>query len=117
MSVTAFSEPIDDVLWQDGELYTGGSGMSIIPSSGTPQIRRKRNRPHVYRIWHIRVPLTLMIILGEIVDLHHANSVPDGYKFAQESDVFGREIHRQLDAYGESLKDFEARASRPIRPN
>jgi len=53
-----------------------------------------------------------MTILGEIVDLYHAKNHPRfgiGFRSAQEWDDHASEIARQLDAYGQSLKDFEAR--------
>jgi hypothetical protein len=52
-----------------------------------------------------------MTILGEIVDLYHAKNHPrfGGFRSAQEWDDHASEIARQLDAYGQSLKDFEAR--------
>jgi hypothetical protein len=59
-----------------------------------------------------------MTILGEIVDLYHAKNHPRfgiGFRSAQEWDDHASEIARQLDAYGHSLKDFEARhLSSPI---
>jgi len=53
-----------------------------------------------------------MTILGEIVDLYHAKNHPRfgiGFRSAQEWDDHASEIARQLEAYGQSLKDFEAR--------
>jgi len=53
-----------------------------------------------------------MTILGEIVDLYHAKNHPRfgiGFRSAQEWDDHASEIARQLDAYGQSLKDFETR--------
>jgi xylanolytic transcriptional activator XlnR len=53
-----------------------------------------------------------MTILGEIVDLYHAKNHPRfgiGFRSPQEWDDHASEIARQLDAYGQSLKDFETR--------
>jgi hypothetical protein len=53
-----------------------------------------------------------MTILGEIVDLYHAKNHPRfgvGFRSAQEWDDHASEIARQLEAYGQSLKDFESR--------
>ena len=53
-----------------------------------------------------------MTILGEIVDLYHAKNHPRfgvGFRSAQEWDDHASEIARQLEAYGQSLKDFELR--------
>ena len=59
-----------------------------------------------------------MTILGEIVDLYHAKNHPRfgiGFRSAQEWDDHASEIARQLEAYGQSLQDFEARnLSTPI---
>jgi len=52
-----------------------------------------------------------MTILGEIVDLYHAKNHPrfgTGFRSAREWDDHTAEITRQLDIYGQSLKDFEA---------
>ena len=52
-----------------------------------------------------------MTILGEIVDLYHAKNHPRfgiGFRSAQEWDDHAREIARNLDIYGQSLKEFEA---------
>jgi len=57
-----------------------------------------------------------MTILGEIVDLYHAKNHPRfgvGFRSAQEWDDHASEIARQLDAYGQSLKDFEHRNLSP----
>lgn len=53
-----------------------------------------------------------MTILGEIVDLNHARNHPRfGLRFRSGSDWNDQaaEITRQLEAYGRSLQDFEAR--------
>lgn len=53
-----------------------------------------------------------MTILGEIVDLYHAKNHPRfgvGFRSVQEWDDHASEIARQLDTYGQSLKEFEAR--------
>lgn len=52
-----------------------------------------------------------MTILGEIVDLYHAKNHPRfgvGFRSAQEWDDHASEIARNLDIYGQSLKEFEA---------
>ena len=57
-----------------------------------------------------------MTILGEIVDLNHARNHPRfGLRFRNgtEWDDQAAEISQQLEAYGRSLKDFEARNSMP----
>ena len=103
---------MDDTLWQAGEFYTGDSSIHITSPSGTPRIRRRG--PNFECTGHsiFGYFLPLMTILGEIVDLNHAKNHPRfGVRFrsAQEWDDHASEIARQLDAYGQSLKDFETR--------
>ncbi|KAH8678910.1 fungal-specific transcription factor domain-containing protein [Tricladium varicosporioides] len=105
-------QPMDDTLWQAGEFYTGDSSIHITSPSGTPRIRRRG--PNFECTGHsiFGYFLPLMTILGEIVDLYHAKNHPRfgvGFRSAQEWDDYASEIARQLDAYGQSLKDFEAR--------
>lgn len=104
-------QPMDDILWQAGEFYTGDSSIHITSPSGTPRIRRRG--PNFECTGHsiFGYFLPLMTILGEIVDLYHAKNHPrfGGFRSAQEWDDHASEIARQLDAYGESLKSFEAR--------
>ena len=53
-----------------------------------------------------------MTILGEIVDLYHAKNHPRfgvGFRNAQEWDDHASEIARQLETYGQSLREFESR--------
>lgn len=105
-------QPMDDTLWQAGEYYTGDSSIHITSPSGTPRIRRRG--PNFECTGHsiFGYFLPLMTILGEIVDLYHAKNHPRfgiGFRSAQEWDDHASEIARQLDAYGQSLRDFEAR--------
>jgi hypothetical protein len=105
-------QPMDDTLWQAGEFYTGDSSIHITSPSGTPRIRRRG--PNFECTGHsiFGYFLPLMTILGEIVDLNHAKNHPRfgiGFRSAQEWDDHANEIARQLEAYGQSLRDFEAR--------
>ena len=105
-------QPMDDTLWQAGEFYNGDSSIHITSPSGTPRIRRRG--PNFECTGHsiFGYFLPLMTILGEIVDLYHAKNHPRfgiGFRSAQEWDDHTSEIARQLDAYGQSLKDFEMR--------
>jgi hypothetical protein len=105
-------QPMDDTLWQAGEFYTGDSSIHITSPSGTPRIRRRG--PNFECTGHsiFGYFLPLMTILGEIVDLYHAKNHPRfgvGFRSAQEWDDHASEIARQLEAYGQSLKDFETR--------
>jgi hypothetical protein len=111
-------QPMDDTLWQAGEFYTGDSSIRITSPSGTPRIRRRG--PNFECTGHsiFGYFLPLMTILGEIVDLYHAKNHPRfgiGFRSAQEWDDHASEIARQLEAYGQSLKEFELRhLSAPI---
>jgi hypothetical protein len=105
-------QPMDDTLWQAGDFYTGDSSIRITSPSGTPRIRRRG--PNFECTGHsiFGYFLPLMTILGEIVDLYHAKNHPRfgvGFRSAQEWDDHASEIARQLEAYGQSLKDFESR--------
>ncbi|TVY19610.1 Xylanolytic transcriptional activator xlnR-like protein, partial [Lachnellula arida] len=109
-------QPMDDTLWQAGEFYTGDSSIHITSPSGTPRIRRRGPNFECtgHSIYGYFLPL--MTILGEIVDLYHAKNHPRfgiGFRSAQEWDDHASEIARQLEAYGQSLKDFETRNLSP----
>jgi hypothetical protein len=105
-------QPMDDTLWQAGEFYTGDSNIHITSPSGASRVRMRG--PNFTCTGHsiFGYFLPLMTILGEIVDLYHAKNHPRfgvGFRSAQEWDDQTNEIVRQLNAYGESLKEFEAR--------
>jgi len=104
-------QPMDDTLWQAGDLYAGDSSIHITSPSGISRVRRRG--PNFECTGHsiFGYFLPLMTILGEIVDLYHAKNHPrfGGFRSAQEWDDHASEIARQLDVYEQSLKDFEAR--------
>lgn len=61
--------------------------------------------------------LPLMVILGEILDLNHARNRPRfGPRAAKPKnwDEHTDEITQQLEAYGQSLKEFEASGGHPL---
>ncbi|KAF2204400.1 hypothetical protein GQ43DRAFT_172670 [Delitschia confertaspora ATCC 74209] len=105
-------QPVDDSLWQAGEFYNGDSAQSY-SDPNSPYFRRRGptfecSGPSIFGFF-----LPLMTILGEIVDLNHARNHPRfGTRFRNGSDWEGHalEITRQLEAYGESLREFKTRA-------
>lgn len=105
-------QPMDDVLWQAGEFFSGDSSIHITSPNGSACIRRRG--PNFECTGHsiFGYFLPLMTILGEIVDLNHARNHPRfgvGFRSAQEWDDHANEITIQLEMYGRSLKEFEAR--------
>ena len=83
--------------------------LSSVPSSTNIFQELKANHLIFHRFGYF---LPLMTILGEIVDLYHAKNHPrfgTGFRSAREWDDHTAEITRQLDIYGQSLKDFEVR--------
>ncbi|QSZ34310.1 hypothetical protein DSL72_005901 [Monilinia vaccinii-corymbosi] len=110
-------QPMDDALWQAGEFYTGDSSIHITSPSGAQRVRRRG--PNFECTGHsiFGYFLPLMTILGEIVDLYHAKNHPRfgiGFRSAREWDDHANEITRQLDAYGQSLRDFESEQIPPL---
>lgn len=104
-------QPMDDTMWQAGEFYNGDSSIHITSPNGTQRIRRRG--PNFECTGHsiFGFFLPLMTILGEIVDLYHAKNHPRfglGFRSSQEWDEHTNEIARNLDIYGQSLKEFEA---------
>ncbi|PSN62022.1 hypothetical protein BS50DRAFT_592259 [Corynespora cassiicola Philippines] len=101
--------PVDDSLWQAGEVYNGDSAQSF--SDSTFRRRGPAFECSGLSLWGWYLPL--MTILGEIVDLNHARNHPRfGTRFRNGSDWddHAAEIIRQLDAYGESLQELKAQA-------
>ena len=102
-------QPMSDVAWQAGDFHTSDSN-PFDPTS--PQFRPrgpslKCTGHSMFGFFH-----PLMTILGEIVDLNAARNHPRfgvGFHSPGAWDQHVREITRQLEVYGESLKDFEAR--------
>ncbi|KAJ9223717.1 transcriptional regulator family: Fungal Specific TF [Paecilomyces variotii] len=89
-------QPMNDDLWQAGDFSNAGY---------------RRVGPSFECTGHSMFGyfLPLMTILGEIVDLHHARNHPMSFRSGREWDAQVAEITRQLDVYGQSLKDFETR--------
>jgi xylanolytic transcriptional activator XlnR len=101
----ALLQPENDTIWQAGEYY---------PSENHVENSFFRRRGPSFECTGHSIFgyfLPLMTILGEIVDLNHARNHPRfGLRFRSGSDWDDQaaEISQQLEAYGRSLKDFEA---------
>ena len=92
-------QPMNDDLWQSGDF---------------PSASYRQAGPPLECAGHSMFGyfLPLMTILGEIVDLQHARTHPKfgiGFSSSGEWDNQALEVTRQLDVYGQSLKEFEAR--------
>ncbi|KAH8131230.1 hypothetical protein ACSS6W_001128 [Trichoderma asperelloides] len=107
--------PMDDIKWQAGQFRSHDGGN--IDSSMTDEFG---DSPRAARGAHYECRgrsiygyfLSLMTILGEIVDVHHAKSHPRfgvGFRSARDWDEQVAEISRHLDMYEESLKRFEGK--------
>ncbi|KAK1071837.1 hypothetical protein LTR74_002937 [Friedmanniomyces endolithicus] len=103
-------QPENDAVWQGGEYYP--------PDNHAETLYFRRRGPDFECTSHsiFGYFLPLMTILGEIVDLNHARNHPRfGLRFrnGNEWDDQAAEITQQLEAYGRSLKGFEARNLAP----
>lgn len=103
-------QPEDDAIFQATEFYP--------PENYVETSYFRRRGPSLECAGHniFGYFLPLMTILGEIVDLNHARNHPRfGLRFrnGSEWDSQATEIAQQLEAYGRSLKDFEARHAAP----
>ncbi|KAK5117311.1 hypothetical protein LTR62_005928 [Meristemomyces frigidus] len=103
-------QPENEAVWQGGEYYP--------PENYAETSYFRRRGPTFECTGHsiFGYFLPLMTILGEIVDLNHARNHPRfGLRFRQgnEWDDQAAEISQQLEAYGRSLKDFEAHMLAP----
>ncbi|PGH18462.1 hypothetical protein AJ79_00532 [Helicocarpus griseus UAMH5409] len=92
-------QPMNDALWQAGD-YSNS--------------QYRRVGPCFECVDHSSFGyfLPLMTILGEIVDLNHARNHPRfglNFRNGNEWDAEVAEITRQLEIYGQSLREFEAR--------
>lgn len=101
-------QPLNDVDFQAGKFYSSDANLS--PSSQSYRTRGPNFLCTGHSIFGYFTPL--MAILGYIVELNQARNHP---RFGQSSrhvaewDDRAAEITSQLEAYGQSLKEFEAR--------
>ncbi|KAF2459078.1 fungal-specific transcription factor domain-containing protein [Lineolata rhizophorae] len=99
-------QPIDDNIWQSGEFYSGDA---------EPNSQLFRRKGPIFECTGHSIFgyfLPLMTILGEIVDLVLARNHPRfGLRIrSSDWDEQASEIREQLDSYGRSLREFEARS-------
>ena len=109
-------QPMNDSVWQAGDFQKADS---TIYSSGANAPRYRRRGPTFECTGHsiFGYFLPLMSILGEIVDLNHAKNHPRfglGFRNSSEWDATAQEICNQLEAYGQSLKEFEMEAANKL---
>lgn len=106
-------QPEHDGIWQAGEYY---------PGEGHHESTYFRRRGPTFECTGHTIFgyfLPLMTIMGEIADLNHARNHPRfGLRFRNPGDWDDHavEISQQLEAYGRSLKEFEARYLNPAPP-
>jgi hypothetical protein len=104
-------QPLNDNLWQAGDFYSIDSN----PYHQNPANPRYRRRGPCFECTGHSIFgyfLPLMTILGEIVDLNHARNHPRfglAFRNGTEWDDQAQEISNQLEAYGQSLREFESR--------
>ncbi|KAG6156258.1 hypothetical protein E4U37_000484 [Claviceps purpurea] len=121
-------QPLDDSAWQNGDfrpraadsgghtVNPGNNDMMSMLSEGEDSARPSSSENQFefrgYSIYGFFLPL--MMILGEIVDLHHARNHPrfgPAFRASGESSVQVAEIRGHLETYEESLKRFESRGT------
>ncbi|KAH0552844.1 hypothetical protein GP486_006955 [Trichoglossum hirsutum] len=110
--------PVDEAIWQFGDVFSGDPVMQGSNSIGGFAGHRRRRGPTFECTGHgiFGYFLPLMTILGGIVDLHHARNHPRfgvgvGFRSDEEWDAHESEISQQLELYGRSLQEFGARRS------
>ncbi|KAF2083442.1 hypothetical protein K490DRAFT_51702 [Saccharata proteae CBS 121410] len=103
-------QPLDESRWQAGEYFTGDSDQINSDQSSYYRRRGPSFECTGHAIFGFFTPL--MTILGAIVDLSHAKNHPrfgNRFRNRPEWEDHAAEIGQQLEAYGRSLQDFEAR--------
>ena len=103
-------QPINDNIWQAGDAFTVDSSFAQNPDHPSYRRRGPTFECTGHSIFGYFLPL--MTILGEIVDLNHAKNHPRfgvGFRGSADWDDHAADITQQLEAYGRSLEDFEAK--------
>lgn len=105
-------QPMDDTDYQNGNFhaYTDPNVLASDPEASHTRMRGPSFQCTGHSIFGYFLPL--MTILGEIVDLNHARNHPRfgvGFRSSREWDDQTTEITRHLEAYEQSLKQFEQR--------
>ncbi|KAI5296672.1 hypothetical protein KEM52_002079 [Ascosphaera acerosa] len=108
-------QPLTEAQFQAGEF--SNPNLMNVPGTSTPRYRHVGPTLEVTDHSMLGFYLPLMTILGEIIDLYHLQNHPRfGNAFRNGSDEWNpmvAEIRRQLDVYGRSLREFDARCSNP----
>ena len=103
-------QPVNDNIWQAGDSYTGDPS-SHASSTGLQTYRQRGPNFECTSHSIFGYFLPLMTILGEIVDLNHSRNHPRfgiTIRSSADWDDQASEITQQLEAYGRSLRDFDA---------
>lgn len=113
-------QPMDDSIWQSGDFGYGYATRNTDPTilGSLPEGVKSHDGRHAGISFECRGHsifgyfLPLMVILGEIVDLHHAKQHPRFgaiFRSARAFEKQAAEITGHLEMYGNSLKTFEQR--------
>ncbi|KAI5291306.1 hypothetical protein KEM54_005485 [Ascosphaera aggregata] len=110
-------QPMSEAQFQAGDF--SNPNLIKVPGSNTPRYRHVGPSYEVTDYSMFGYFLPLMTILGEIIDLYHLRNHPrfgSTFRNGNEWDPMVAEITRQLEIYGQSLREFDARYSNvPLR--
>lgn len=110
-------QPMSEAQFQAGDF--SNPNLIKVPGSHTPRYRQVGPSFEVTDHSMFGYFLPLMTILGEIIDLYHLRNHPrfgSTFRNGNQWDPMVAEITRQLDIYGQSLREFDARYSNvPLR--
>jgi xylanolytic transcriptional activator XlnR len=109
-------QPLDEAVWQAGEFFCSEAA-ELHDDPCSPNFRRRGPQFECTGLNVFGYFLPLMTILGGIVDLNHARNHPRfGLRLRNGSDWNDQaaEIIQQLDAYSQSLHEFETRFTNAV---